>query len=50
MRHNITKVHTAPYRLQLNDLVERLCGTLVPMVQKYTDERKDWSEHLPYAL
>ena len=48
--HNIDKVQTAPYSPQSNRLVERLHGTLTPMIQKCIEHKTEWAEVIPYAL
>ena len=49
-KYNIEQITTAPYRPQSNGLVERFHGTLVPMVNKYSEEKKDWAELIPLVL
>ena len=49
-RHNIQKVETAPYRPQSNCIVERLHGTLVPMIHKHVEKKQDWPDLFPLAL
>ena len=46
----IDRVVTSPYRPQSNGVVERLHGTLKPMLVKANDSGVDWSEFLPLAL
>ncbi len=41
---------TSPYRPQSNGVVERLHGTLKPMLAKAVDAGFDWVEFLPLAL
>ena len=38
----IVKVRTIPYRPRSNGTVERLHGTLVPMIRKSTSTKMDW--------
>ena len=45
----IDSVTTAPYRPQGNGCVERLHGTLKPMLAKAVSEGIDWSVFLPMA-
>jgi len=47
---HIDRVVTSPYRPQSNGVVERLHGTLKPMLAKAGDRGIDWSEFLPLAL
>ena len=49
-KHGIEKIETAPYRPQSNGLVERFHGTLVPMVSKYSDDKRDWEDLLSLVL
>jgi len=46
----MSKVESAPYRPHSNWIVERLHGTLVPMVQKMSNTKGSWCEVLPLAL
>ncbi len=46
----IDSVKTSPYRPQSNGVVERLHGTLKPMLAKALDAGFDWVEFLPLAL
>jgi len=46
----IDSVQTSPYRPQSNGVVERLHGTLKPMLAKAQEEGMDWVEFLPLAL
>jgi len=50
MKFGIFKIETIPYQPQSNCIVERLHGTLVPMVQKLSYSRGNWCELLPLAL
>ncbi len=43
-------VHTSPYRPQSNGVLERLHGTLKPMLSKAVDKGIDWADFLPMAL
>ncbi len=46
----IDSVQSSPYRPQSNGVVERLHGTLKPMLAKALDAGLDWVEFLPLAL
>ncbi len=46
----IDTIHTSPYRPQSNGVVERLHGTLKPMLAKAVDNGIDWVDFLPMAL
>ncbi len=46
----IDSIATSPYRPQSNGVVERLHGTLKPMLAKAVDSGIDWAEFLPLAL
>ncbi len=46
----IDQVVTSPYRPQSNGVVERMHGTLKPMLAKAIERDLDWSEFLPLAL
>ncbi len=46
----IAQVASSPYRPQSNGVVERLHGTLKPMLAKAVAADLDWSEYLPLAL
>ncbi len=46
----IDAIQTSPYRPQSNGVVERLHGTLKPMLDKAVDAGFDWVEFLPLAL
>ncbi len=41
---------TSPYRPQSNGIVERLHGTLKPMLAQAVDNGVDWATFLPMAL
>ncbi len=43
-------ITTSPYRPQGNGVVERLHGTLKPMLAKAREEGVDWAQFLPMAL
>jgi len=46
----IDTVATSPYRPQSNGVVERMHGSLKPMLSKAVDAGVDWVEFLPLAL
>ncbi len=46
----VDTIHTSPHRPQGNGVVERLHGTLKPMLAKAVDSGLDWSTFLPMAL
>ena len=46
----IDKLKTAPYHPECNGVVERMHGTLVPMLTKASQAGLDWVEQLPFAL
>ena len=46
----IDQVMTSPYRPESNGVVERLHGTLKPMLAKAVQKGLDWVEFLPLAL
>ncbi len=46
----IDTIHTSPYRPQSIGVVERLHGTLKPMLAKAVDNGIDWVDFLPMAL
>jgi len=46
----INKVRTTPYRPQANGAVERMHGTLIPMLRKAASKGVDWVSQLPLAL
>ena len=46
----IDQVKTAPYHPECNGVVERMHGTLVPMLTKASRLGMDWVEQLPFAL
>ncbi len=46
----VDTIHTSPYRPQGNGVVERLHGTLKPMLAKATAHGIDWVTFLPMAL
>ena len=48
--YGIEKIETSPYRPQSNGIVERFHDTPVPMLTKYTKNRKNWTKFLPLAL
>ncbi len=43
-------IHTSPYRPQSNGVLERLHGTLKPMLAKAVEKGIDWADFLPMAL
>ena len=49
-RFGISKVESAPYRPQSNGIEERLHGTLIPMVQNFSNTKGSWCEVLTLAL
>ncbi len=46
----VDRILTSPYRPQSNGVVERLHGTLKPMLAKASETGIDWAEFLPMAL
>ena len=46
----VDQVRTAPYHPECNGVVERMHGTLVPMLTKASQLGMDWVEQLPFAL
>ena len=46
----IDQLKTAPYHPECNGVVERMHGTLVPMLTKASQMGLDWVEQLPFAL
>ena len=46
----IDQLKTAPYHPETNGVVERMHGTLVPMLTKASQMGMDWVEQLPFAL
>ncbi len=46
----VDSIQTSPYRPQSNGVVERLHGSLKPMLAKAIDQGYDWVEFLPLAL
>ncbi len=46
----IDQIVTSPYRPQSNGVVERMHGTLKPMLAKACERELDWSDFLPLAL
>ena len=49
--HDIKKIETEPYHTQSNGIVERMHGTLVPLIHKYCDGKKGrWPEMVQLAL
>ncbi len=46
----VDSIHTSPYRPQGNGIVERLHGTLKPMLAKAVNNGIDWVSFLPMAL
>ena len=48
---DINKTFTCPYRPQSDGLVERLNQTLIGMLSKLVNEKRDdWDVHLPYVM
>ena len=46
----VDQVKTAPYHPECNGVVERMHGTLVPMLTKASQLGLDWVEQVPFAL
>ena len=46
----IDQIKTAPYHPECNGVVERMHGTLVPMLTKASCSGLDWVEQIPFAL
>ena len=46
----IDQINTTPYHPECNGVVERMHGTLVPMLTKASQLGLDWVEQLPFAL
>ena len=46
----IDKLKTAPYHPECNGVVERMHGTLGPMLTKASKMGLDWAEQLPFAM
>ena len=46
----IDKLRTAPYHPECNGVVERMHGTLGPMLTKASQKGLDWVGQLPFAL
>ena len=49
-RLGIRQIRTTPYHLQSNGAVERMHGTLVPMLRKLVKKDIPWDEQLKFAL
>ena len=47
---HIDKINTTPYHPEGNGVVERLHGTLVPMLTKASSQGLDWVGQVPFAL
>ena len=47
---HIEKINTTPYHPEGNGVVERLHGTLVPMLTKASNQGLDWVGQVPFAL
>ena len=47
---HIEKINTTPYHPEGNGVVERLHGTLVPMLTKASSQGLDWVGQVPFAL
>jgi len=48
--YGVQKIETAPYWPQSNGLVERLYGTLIPLLKTYSNNKSDRVKLLPMAL
>ena len=48
--YGISKIETSPYCPQSNGIVERLHGTLVPMLKKCSERKTDWAQFLHLSL
>ncbi len=46
----VDKIHSSPYRPQTNGVLERLHGTLKPMLSKAVEQGIDWADFLPMAM
>ena len=46
----IDQIKTTPYHPECNGVVERMHGTLVPMLTKASRSGLDWVEQIPFAL
>ena len=49
-RLGIAKITTSTYHPQSNGCLERLHGTLIPMIRKAVEEKLAWPEQIKYAL
>ena len=49
-RLGIARITTSTYHPQSNGCLERLHGTLTPMIRKAADEKLAWPEQIKYAL
>ena len=49
-RLGITRITTSTYHPQSNGCLERLHGTLVPMIRKSIGDKLAWPEQVKYAL
>ena len=47
---NIEQIHTAPYHPEGNGCIERMHGTLGPMLTKASSLGQDWVTQVPFAL
>ncbi len=46
----IDRVKTTPYHLATNGSIERMHRTLKSILRKVIEEKRDWVQHVPYAL
>ena len=48
--YGIQNIESALYCPQSNGIVERVHGTLMPMIQRCIEDKRDWAEMVPHAL